>query len=156
MDPTCSKSFARKKHFSGFYLKWRLFPRVTSTAEIQAPAQVSTLKTGLWAPLKYCDCTCHRGRQRSGPGTQKLVSLLWNPGAFETEGLQPGEKKQSSPLSLQPPTSSLCQLLFEIIRLSLGSLSFYFNWGWQVRHKVKELEITCTTKTTEPERQPFS
>lgn len=39
-----------------------------------------------------------------------------------------------------------------MICLSLGSLLLHFNWAWQVRQKVKELEITSTTKTVEPKK----
>lgn len=155
MDSTCLKSFARKKHFSGFYLKWKLFLRVMSTAEIQTPAQVSALKTGLWALLKYCDCTSHKqGKAAQWPRLLKACVPALKPRGFWNWGAATGEKKQSFPLFV---SSAFCQLLFEIICLSLGSLSsfFFFNWGWQVRRKVKELEITCTTTTMELERQPF-
>lgn len=162
VDPTCLKSFARKKHSSGFYLKWKLFPRVMSAAEIQTPAQLSALKTGLWAPSKYCDCTCRKQRKavQQHRHLKDCIPALklrgfWNWGAAS------GKRNNyllSSPLPAPylQPVNSLLYTLFEIICLSLGSLPLYFNWGWQVRHKVKELEITCKTKTVEPKRQPFS
>lgn len=163
MDPTCLKSFAGKKHFSGFYLKWKLFPRVMSAAEIQTPAQVSALKTGLWAPLKYCDCRCHRQRKAAQQHRHwKDCIPALKPRDFRNwEAATRGKETILSSLclfsALSPaPASSWLQTLLEIIHLSLGSLSPCFNWGWQVRHKVKELEIACKTKTMKPERQPFS
>jgi len=53
-----------------------------SAAEIQTPAPVSALKTGLWAPLKYCDCTSQT--EEGSTAAQALKRL--HP-CFETQGL---------------------------------------------------------------------
>lgn len=84
-----------------------------SAAEIQTPAQLSALKTGLWAPSKYCDCT---SQTEEGSAAAQALKRL-HP-CFETEGLLKlrgcnWEKKQLSPLlasssPLSPaPVSSL-------------------------------------------------
>lgn len=159
MGPTSLKPFAGKKHFSGFYLKWKLFPRVMSAEEMQIPAQVSALKTGLWAPFKYCRCTCHEQR-KAAQALKRLHPCFETEGLLELRGYNQGKRNNylvSSPLTalfLQPLSALGFNLCLKLHACLLVVFPPYVNWGWQVRHKVKELEITC--KTMEPERQSFS